>query len=100
MIAVSILDVMRRWLRRSNERYEFIVLNERQLRDIGSIATSFEAKQQSHFGINEGMIMDRKIRFATKNDFLYACVVLAVLAVLVVTAFGLFREVTEVASMH
>ncbi len=44
--------------------------------------------------------MDRKIRFATKNDFLYACVVLAVLAVLVVTAFGLFREVTEVASMH
>ena len=41
--------------------------------------------------------MDRKIRFATKNDFLYACVVLAVL---VVTAFGLFRELTEVAAMH
>ena len=61
------------------------------------IATSFEAKQESHFGINEGMIMDRKIRFATKNDILYACVVLAML---VVTAFGLFRELTEVASMH
>ena len=97
MIAVSILDVMRRWLRRSNERYEFSVLNERQLRDIGSIATSFEAKQPSHSGINEGMIMDRKIRFATKNDLLYACVVLAVL---VVTAFGLFRELTEVVSVH
>ena len=41
--------------------------------------------------------MDRKIRFATKNDILYACVVLAVL---VVTAFGLFSELAEAASIH
>lgn len=33
--AILILDAMRQWLRRSNERYELVVLNERQLRDIG-----------------------------------------------------------------
>lgn len=35
MKAILILDAMRQWLRRSNERYELVVLNERQLRDIG-----------------------------------------------------------------
>jgi hypothetical protein len=43
------------------------------------------------------MIMDRQIRFATKNDFLYACVVLAMF---VVIAVGLFSELAEFASMH
>jgi len=33
--AIVIFDAMRQWLRRSNERYELVVLNERQLRDIG-----------------------------------------------------------------
>jgi uncharacterized protein YjiS (DUF1127 family) len=33
--AIVILNAMRQWLRRSNERYELVVLNERQLRDIG-----------------------------------------------------------------
>lgn len=35
MTAILILDAMRQWLRRSNERYELVLLNERQLRDIG-----------------------------------------------------------------
>lgn len=47
--------------------------------------------------MNEGMIMDRRISFATKNDFLYACVFLAVF---VVIAVGLFSELAEFASMH
>jgi hypothetical protein len=41
--------------------------------------------------------MDRRIRFGTKSDFFYACVVLAVF---VVTAAGLFSELAEHASMH
>ena len=36
--------------------------------------------------------MNRRISFATKNDFLYACVVLAMF---VLTVVGLFRELTE-----
>ena len=44
--------------------------------------------------MNEGMIMDRRTTFATKNDFLYACVVLAVF---VVIAVGLFSELAELA---
>ena len=53
---------------------------------------SSAAKQQSRSGINEGMVMNRRLSFATKNDFLYACVVLAVF---VLTVVGLFRELTE-----
>jgi hypothetical protein len=41
--------------------------------------------------------MNRQISFGTRNDFLYACVVLAVF---VVTVVGLFSELTELASMH
>ena len=32
---ILILDALRQWLRRSNERHELVLLNERQLRDIG-----------------------------------------------------------------
>ena len=40
--------------------------------------------------------MDQQTSFATKNDFLYACVVVAVF---VLTAVGLFRELNEPVSM-